>query len=59
MRSIKLKKGGETVLYLNKSIVIICVLAGMCLSACSSHDKGYYERANKASEKAHEKLDRE
>ncbi len=29
-------------------------------SACASHqDKGYYNRANKASEKALDKLDRE
>jgi len=38
----------------------IGILVMLGLNSCSSHvDKGYYERANKANEKALERLDKE
>ncbi|WP_269138896.1 hypothetical protein [Sulfurimonas hydrogeniphila] len=40
--------------------MLVLLLAVVSFSGCVSHqDKGYYERANKASEKALQKLDRE
>ena len=48
-------------LLLHKSLLLV-ILVGVVGSfiGCASHqDDGYYERANKASEKALEKLDRE
>ncbi|WP_457743688.1 hypothetical protein [Sulfurimonas sp.] len=42
-----------------KSIILI-ILAMFVSSGCTSHtDKGYYKRANKASEKALHNLDKE
>ena len=41
-------------------ILFISLLIVVGFNACSSHNpNGSYERANAASEKAHEKLDRE
>jgi len=36
--------------------LVFCVA---CLSGCASKDNSYYERAIKASEKAHDKFDKE
>ncbi len=57
----KQKREDETELFTDK---IRLFLAGLILvtafSGCASHqDEGYYDRANKASEKALNKLDRE
>jgi len=42
-----------------KYLFVSCLML-LAFSACASHqDKGYYDRANKASEKALDKLDRE
>jgi len=47
-----------TLLYKNLLWVILVVVSSF--NACASHqDDGYYDRANKASEKALEKLDKE
>ena len=55
----KLKKEEERMLQYIK-LFLISVMMLVTLSACASHqDKGYYNRANKASEKALDKLDRE
>ena len=41
-------------------IISISLLLFFGLSGCVNHtDDGYYKRANAASEKAHDKLDRE
>jgi len=43
-------------------MVLIGLVCMTAFNACASHkykDKNYYERANKASEKALDKLDRE
>ncbi len=58
----KQKKKEGTELHLDnyiKCLLVSCVVL-VAFSACASHqDKGYYDRANKASEKALDKLDRE
>ena len=48
-------------LFFKNLCIVLCLGAvGMSFTACASHqDNGYYDRANKASEKALEKLDRE
>ena len=44
----------------HKSLLLIILVVVGSFSACASHkDDGYYNRANKASEKALQKLDRE
>ncbi len=58
----KPKREEETKLYTDKYIKLFLISFMMLIvfSACASHqDKGYYNRANKASEKALDKLDRE
>lgn len=59
----KQKREEEIKLYINKYVkmVLAGVLCTTAFSACASHqnDKNYYDRANKASEKALDKLDRE
>jgi hypothetical protein len=58
---IEQKKTEGIKLLLHKSLLLV-LLVGVVGSfiGCASHqDDGYYERANKASEKALEKLDRE
>ena len=43
-----------------KNIIVINMFIMLSFSACTSHqDNGYYKRANKASEKALNKLDKE
>jgi len=57
----KQKRVGGIELFLNNYLRVCCGLAliVMC-NACASHqDDGYYKRANQASEKALDKLDRE
>jgi len=40
--------------------ILILIFIGVGFNACTTHqDDGYYDRANKASEKALDKLDRE
>ncbi len=57
----KQKKEEGIKLLLYKSLLLllmVIIVAGF--TGCASHqDDGYYDRANKASEKALEKLDRE
>ena len=56
----KPKKTEEIKLLLHKSLLFIALIVIGIFSGCASHqDDGYYERANKASQKALEKLDRE
>ena len=60
----KQKREEETKLSINKYVkmILIGVVCMTAFSACVSHkyeDKNYYDRANKASEKALDKLDRE
>ena len=60
MRCMKQKKEGEIVLLFNKKVLVAACVVVLYLSGCTSHqDSGYYDRANKASEKALDKLDRE
>lgn len=41
-------------------IILVCLFVLIGMSACSTHqDNGYYDRANLASEKALDKLDKE
>lgn len=60
----KQKREEETKLSINKYVKMI-LIGAVCMTAfsgCASHqykDKNYYDRANKASEKALDKLDRE
>ncbi len=47
-------------LLLHKSLILVILVVVGSFTGCASHqDDGYYDRANKASEKALEKLDRE
>jgi len=47
-------------LLLHKSLLLVILVIIGNFTGCASHqDDGYYDRANKASEKALEKLDRE
>ena len=58
----KPKREDETKLHTDKYIklFLISFMMLVAFNACASHqDKGYYNRANKASEKALDKLDRE
>ena len=55
----KLKKV-EGIKLFHKSLLLIILLAVGSFIGCASHqDNGYYDRANKASKKALDKLDRE
>ena len=40
-------------------ILLLSLFVVLGLSSCATKDDGYYDRANKASEKAHKKLDSE
>jgi outer membrane murein-binding lipoprotein Lpp len=42
-----------------KIFFAVCILSTIYLSGCSSHDNSYYNRAIQASEKAHDKFDKE
>ena len=57
----KQKREDVTKLFMDKVKVflVVSVFAGIFTGCASHQDNGYYERANKASEKALEKLDRE
>ena len=57
----KQKREDETELFIDKvKIVLVGFMFMTAFNACTSHqENGYYDRANKASEKALDKLDRE
>ena len=57
----KQKREDETELFTDKvKIILVGLLCVTAFSACASHqENGYYDRANNASEKALDKLDRE
>lgn len=52
----KIREGIKSVY---KSILFIIFIFGIFSGCAQHHDDSYYDRANKASEKALEKLDRE
>ena len=56
----KQKKTEGIKLLLRRNFMLVVFVVMSSFSGCASHqDDGYYERANSASEKALEKLDRE